>query len=554
MLEIRDALQMRRKTKDDTWKFFLELGDINGNQIMERSYQGIKNAWLNEPCYIIGSGPDLGTFVSQIGWPFLDGKHTIGINHTIEDYDRFEWFLFLDKRFLLLTTYDMSKYMGRVFAHCATGKLPSDNVTIFHTNTDRPTNDVQKGLFSGSLSGLCALNLALISGASPIYLIGFGMGKGANAQNYHYKEGYTGEKKEQKTFDKFVRVQKAFRAFENYADQIVHVTDGKDIPVFTNKLPITDISKSVQPVLQWTGTKPRIVHISFTNELNKHADITRYICTEGFGEHVLVSTKQRIPEADLYITEHFLSTDAFVKQFVHKDRAINIVHTVNCIPPQGYLKNIALTDAWKKYLEHYFVRNIEMIHGGIDVEAYKEISADYDAYTFGRITRYSAGKIHPDWNETIRGILEAKKDAQCIMFTQLDQINNRPTLAHERMVYDKSCQISSFKGEYLKRLSIYVHANGSFKETLSFAVIEAMATGLPIVFLDEKTGVLDEVTGGTQIKCATMSDVQKAILTLLDNPKMKMYHGAQAKTQAKRFDKRIMLAKFDKVMRECLKK
>ena len=111
-----------------------------------------------------------------------------------------------------------------------------------------------------------------------------------------------------------------------------------------------------------------------------------------------------------------------------------------------------------------------------------------------------------------------------------------------------------FKGDYLKNLSVYVHVNGSFKETLSFAVIEAMATGLPVVYLKEGTGVLEEVTDGAGIPCNTINDVRDIVVKLLKDRAMREYYGKLAKEQARRFDKSAMVQKFNEVIKQCLKK
>jgi glycosyltransferase involved in cell wall biosynthesis len=558
MLEIRQALQLN-KNHDDTWKFFIRLGNITGNCIPDRNYQGINGAWKNKPCYVVGAGPDLKDFIERIGWSFLDDKNTIGINHLIEDYDRFKWFLFLDKRFLLKTTYNMGNFTGHIFAHCNTGFPIDERVTIFHTGTNKVTEKIEDGLYNGNLSGLCALNLALISGANPIYMIGFGNTKEATKDNYHYKYNYTAERKEDKVFNKFKNVMNKFKIFEPFSNRIVHVTNGAVLPGINKRINFTDfiLNNRIKKIeqIEIKGRIPKIVHISFSNNLDVHADITRHIINECYGKHQLVSQKEDIPnDADLYITEHFLSTAQFVNNFTQKHKTINIVHTAGCVPQKGFLKNIALTNAWKKWLEYYYVENIKVIYGGIDINQYRIVTPNYESRKFGRITRWSAAKIHPEWNKTVKEILDEDQDAKCIFFTQLDQENKREILKHARMIYNKDCQINMFKGNFLKDLSIYVHVNGSFKETLSFAIIEAMACGLPIVFLSEGTGVIEEVTGDSQLKCENINDIKKTIKKLLIDIEMKKEFGLKAREQSKKFDKKIMVNKFNEVIIECLKK
>ena len=110
-----------------------------------------------------------------------------------------------------------------------------------------------------------------------------------------------------------------------------------------------------------------------------------------------------------------------------------------------------------------------------------------------------------------------------------------------------------FKGDYLKNLSVYVHANGSFKETLSFAVIEAMATGLPVVYLKEGTGVLEEVIGGAGIACNTINEVRDSVINLLTRPPELSRLGAVARSRALYFGKQHMVADWNEVITQCLK-
>lgn len=550
----RTVIDLHHNKVDETWNFFLKLGHIDGNTLDARNYDGIHGAWQGEPCYIVGGGPSLKDFISQIGLDFLDGKHTIGINHIIEDYHNFEWFFFLDKRFLEKTTYDINNFNGRIFAQCTTGLKPSEKITIYHCNNERPTTNINNGLFSSNLSGLAALNLAILTGANPIYLLGYGNGIKADYTNYHYKENYTGEVKKQERFNKFLRVNKRFDNFAPWKDRIVHVTEGDDIPVF-KKMRIAEFKKQVvNNKLKIEVTQlPKIVHLSFSDKIEVHADITRYMINECYGNHTLVDiNKGVIPRADLYIFEHFQSTNQAICQFPYKHKAIDIVHTVNCVPPSGFKKVISLTNAWQAILKKYFIES-EVIYGGINIDSYKDIWPDYDKKVFGRITRWSPAKIHPQWNQIVKEILDSQQDSACLMYVDFMNRKNRDTLKHDRMVYDESCRIDSFKGEYLKNLSIYVHCNGSFKETLSFAVIEAMATGLPIIYLEEGTGVIREVVAGAGIECNSIQMVKDVIIEMLKDVKYREEYGKLAKERSKVFNKNIMVEYFNKVIKACLK-
>jgi glycosyltransferase involved in cell wall biosynthesis len=551
---------IRVRSKQETWDFFYEQGFIDGNTIPANKTGFINNCWKDEPAYIIGAGPPLKTFIELNGWRFFDGKHTIGINHIIEDYDRLEWHFFLDKRLINLTKYVdgndfterciqfRSKFRGHIFAQNNTGVKPAENVTLFKCRTDRPGNTFDEGLYSPNFSGLAALNLALLTGANPIYLIGFGMGVNATHKNYHHKKDYTGETKNKSRFNKYKNVQKFYNRFKAYKKRIIHVTNGNDMPVF-NKMKV----KRMKGGVKIKSNQPKIVHLSFTNKIDKMGDISREIISNCYGRHSLHNIKTgKIPAADLYIFEHFLSTDMESKKFPYKHKAIDLIHTVHCIPTQGYKKKVVITRAWQNRLSKYG-KNCVLIKGGIDLKPYENIKVDYSRQVFGRITRWSPGKIPPDWNRIVTEILDIIPKSECLFYVDFVATGNRKPLKHPRMIYDETVKINMFKGDYLKNMSLYVHANGTFKETMSHAVIEAMATGLPVIYKSEGTGVLKEVTGSAGIACKTMQQVKIAIIEMLRNEDMRIEFGKRAKQQARKWNVENTIIKWNSLIRECLK-
>lgn len=553
VLQAKDIYHLiKTEDKTQTWKMLIEKGILDGDSF-ERDYGGIDNCLLGLPIFLIGGGPPLKPFLKKYGWNFFDDKLTMGINHMIEDYDNLDFHFFLDKRFPEITTYEMSKFKGTYFAQCTSGMKPSENTRLFYCRNDKPGDRFKDGLYSPGFSGLAALNLALIMGADPIYLIGFGNGETGTFKNYHYKNDYTGEIKEVGRFNKFKRVYTLFNRFKDHAHKVYHVTDGDDIPTFTNKIRTDEIEAHLSKKEEIKiSQRPRIVHYSFTGNINKHAEITRHIVSKGYGKHFLLDINSgSVPDADLYIMEHFLSTDKKVNTFPCPEKTIDIVHTVNCTPRLPFKKVVALTESWKRILEKQLVKNIEVIHGGIDLKPFERVSPNKNKM-IGRITRWSPGKIHPDWNKTIKGILDNVEGSAAIFYTQLDQSEQRKPLYDYRITYDKSCKIDSNKAKFLKRLSVYIHMNGSFKDTLSFGVIEAMATGLPIVYLSEGTGVIEEVTGPAGICCYTPEEVKQQTIKLLNDSEMRAEYSRHAKEQVKKFDKDIMLEKFDRLIKECL--
>lgn len=531
-----------------TWEWFYEKGHIDSNFCEDKVFKNIDNVWKDQPCYVIGSGPPLKTFLDKYGWSFFDDKHTIGINHIIEDYDKLEWMFFLDKRFLDVTTYDLDKFKGRVFAQNTTGLAQSENVTLYKTVLDKPSLNIADGLYSSNFSGLAALNLALLTGANPIYLIGFGMGTTGGVENYHYKESdyaYNKDTRAAKRYEKYKETYLHFKQFMPYVHKIKHVTNGDDLELFS-KIKIDDFE-----AVKKKNKEPNIVHLSFTDDINLMGEISREIINNCYGNHSLHKFGDPLPNADLYILEHFLSTQKQCQDFPYKKKAIDIVHTVNCIPKKKYAKIVCVTDSWRTVLNKHNVKEVQTIKGGIDLEPYKNIFPEYGNNVFGRITRWSPGKVHPEWNTIVNEILTELPESKCHIYTKLDN-KKRTTLNHDRMIYDGSVNISDFKGTPLRKLSVYVHCNGSFKDTMSHAVIEAMATGLPIIFLKEGTGVLCEVTGSAGVPCNNIQEVKQNIIKFLKNKELQIEYGKRAKEQAKKWSSKRMLQEWDKLIREVL--
>lgn len=513
-------------------------------------YGNIHGVWKDQPCYIIGGGKSLNLIINNAGWEFFDGKHTIGINHTIEDYDRFEWFFFLDKRFLDKTSYDLKNFKGRIFARNTTGLYSDQNTTIFKTTNSRVSTKIEDGLYSGNLSGLAALNLAILTGANPIYLCGFGMMPEDTAQSYHYKPNYTAEDKSAARLVKFTRVQKYYSNFATWKKIIKNI--GATLPPFETvsfSSVLESQGEKSKPAVEVLGREPIIAHISFSNQAEKHGDITRHIINRCYGRHS-IHRYDSIPKADLYIIENFISTRESLKTFPHKKRAINLVHTTNCWDAGPFLSTIALTNTWQARLREHGIES-KVIKGGIDLSEYKD-SPDYTKSIFGRITRWSPGKIPPWWSDFVREMLAKNPKSSCLMY--VDFVNKRPAHpAMDRLTYDQSVKIHEYKGQYLKNMSVYVHANGSFRETMSHAVIEAMATGLPIVYLREG-GVIAEVVGNAGVGCRNQSELQRELHAILNNQGLREQLGKRSLEQAKNYNVDVMIKNWDQEIKSCLGK
>ena len=151
----------------------------------------------------------------------------------------------------------------------------------------------------------------------------------------------------------------------------------------------------------------------------------------------------------------------------------------------------------------------------------------------------------------VNELLNENEHAECLIMSELG--HKRPTpLQRDRLTYDRTVKISDNKNPALARLSVYVHANNTFRESMSHAVIEAMATGLPVVFLDEG-GVIREVTGSAGIRCRNQQELKREISALLNNQELREMMGKRGIEQAKAWDLKKTVVEFDAEIKRCLK-
>lgn len=135
-------------------------------------------------CYCIGCGESM----RGINFNLLDKYHTIGCNHIIKDYPMVKYGVFLDDFFWKKHEKDIRNFAGIIY--CDRDAVPEnyrpDNLNTIETFTDVINTNTFTWMI-GRLSGLTAINLAVLLKFDPIYLIGYDM-YGKEYHNYNNNE------------------------------------------------------------------------------------------------------------------------------------------------------------------------------------------------------------------------------------------------------------------------------------------------------------------------------------------------------------------------------
>jgi len=147
--------------------------------------------WEGEPCYILGGGPSLETF----DWSLLKGHHVIGCNAECYSSPALvPWVVFGDAVFLSRHEAALKKYVargGQVVTSSNRFREPREKPEWLKVMKKENQGLSLEGLGWNGNTGSSAINLALLFGASPVYLLGFDMqlidGKANHHDAYHRK-------------------------------------------------------------------------------------------------------------------------------------------------------------------------------------------------------------------------------------------------------------------------------------------------------------------------------------------------------------------------------
>lgn len=156
------------------------------------------NIWKDRRCFIIGGGPS----VNDIDLSCLKGELTIGINRAFEFMDPSIIFS-MDARFWewlekcawgqgTLDRFNRYDQGIRCFVDMARMRLYPPELMLLdnYRGRDLLSPTLSEGVKTAGNSGYAALNLAILLGCNPIYLVGYDMRGGTDGQQANYHSGY----------------------------------------------------------------------------------------------------------------------------------------------------------------------------------------------------------------------------------------------------------------------------------------------------------------------------------------------------------------------------
>jgi glycosyltransferase involved in cell wall biosynthesis len=281
--------------------------------------------------------------------------------------------------------------------------------------------------------------------------------------------------------------------------------------------------------------------------------ISRQIFDHSVGDHIWHNIDDpNVPFADIYLLECFING---AEKFLHFQRPyknakiISLIHSSSkCLPAICSDKVITVSNASNKMIKQAGFENTT-IYASVNMEIFNK-NIDYNNLNFGRITRYSRGKVHPKWDGIAIDILEKYKDSNCYMIS-----NNYPEIKHDRfnIIRDVKINDDKMKAEHLSKLSLFVAMHNTFFETFNLCLLEAMSIGLPIILYSEtKQSAMIEVLGDAGIICNTIDDFKYTIESFLINPNLKKEYGLKAKKRAEYFTVDKMIDHYNAVFLEVI--
>ncbi len=201
---------------------------------------------------------------------------------------------------------------------------------------------------------------------------------------------------------------------------------------------------------------------------------------------------------------------------------------------------VLLTEEYREELRAIHGRffrpgKIIVIPNGIDMHHFHPPTTQKRRQTLriGMAARFSFSKRQDLLIDTLQDIARARPDLDIELHLAGD--GDRLADAQAAAAGQEKVQFAGLLAEanvadWLRGLDIYVHSSEG--ETLSTSLLQAMATGLPIVASDIP-GISNLLQNGTYGQCVpnTVGDFAQAILTLIDQPEKATTMGQRARAR-----------------------
>lgn len=185
-------MDMRQQQERDRAHVRTYRSRAESQAFMERFPDG---SWAGRRCFVVGGGPSLKGF----DFERLRGDKVIAVNKAFLDVPFADVVFGMDRSLIdNFMTGRLGENYRRAFESFEGAKLwldisgysyPPGVYSIPSAGEIGWTKSLKEGLYHGQNSGYGALNLAMVLGADPIYLLGYDCSKGpAGEKNYH--DGY----------------------------------------------------------------------------------------------------------------------------------------------------------------------------------------------------------------------------------------------------------------------------------------------------------------------------------------------------------------------------
>jgi glycosyltransferase involved in cell wall biosynthesis len=211
---------------------------------------------------------------------------------------------------------------------------------------------------------------------------------------------------------------------------------------------------------------------------------------------------------------------------------------------------VTLTHGWRHVLKKKGWDSV-VIPAGIDVDSYNK-KIDYTNNTFGRITRWSSGKVHPRWNQVVKSLITIHKNYRCVMITKCPQ-----KIHDSRVMYIENIKIHEHQKKInaLAQMSVFADMHNTFQETFSLCLLEAMASGLAcIMYSVAPQPSMMEILGDAGIWCFNENDFVKKLTDLVQNTEKKTEYGLKARYRARQYSIKNMITAYNRIFKGVLNK